>query len=36
MNSFALDDNEQHLNLMTYNIWALPAVASHIDDRYEL
>ncbi|EDP58933.1 sphingomyelin phosphodiesterase [Vibrio sp. AND4] len=32
----ALDDNEQHLNLMTYNIWALPAVASHIDDRYEL
>ncbi|UTZ40914.1 sphingomyelin phosphodiesterase [Vibrio campbellii] len=30
------DDNEQHLKLVTYNIWALPAVASHIGDRYEL
>ncbi|HHK8519055.1 sphingomyelin phosphodiesterase [Vibrio parahaemolyticus] len=32
----AVDDNEQNLKLMTYNIWALPAIASHIGERYEL
>ncbi|MGR5499276.1 sphingomyelin phosphodiesterase [Vibrio sp. DNB22_10_4] len=31
-----IDNNDQHLKLMTYNIWALPAIASHIGDRYEL
>ncbi|MCW8346941.1 sphingomyelin phosphodiesterase [Vibrio sp. ZSDZ65] len=31
-----VDDNEQNLKLMTYNIWALPAIASHIGDRYQL
>ncbi|EVU10170.1 endonuclease/exonuclease/phosphatase domain protein, partial [Vibrio parahaemolyticus V-223/04] len=25
-----VDNNEQNLKLMTYNIWALPAIASHI------
>ncbi|WP_045496062.1 sphingomyelin phosphodiesterase [Vibrio hyugaensis] len=31
-----VDIDEQNLKLMTYNIWALPAIASHIGDRYEL
>ncbi|MGX9521118.1 sphingomyelin phosphodiesterase [Vibrio mediterranei] len=31
-----VDNDEQNLKLMTYNIWALPAIASHIGDRYEL
>lgn len=30
------DNNEQHLKIMTYNIWALPVIASHIDARYKL
>ncbi|EHK8983685.1 sphingomyelin phosphodiesterase [Vibrio vulnificus] len=31
-----VDDNDQHLKVMTYNIWALPAIASHIGERFEL
>ncbi|QDO82131.1 phospholipase [Shewanella psychropiezotolerans] len=27
------DDNEDLLKVMTYNIWALPVIASHIQDR---
>ncbi|MCV5333744.1 phospholipase, partial [Escherichia coli] len=32
----SVDNEEQNLKLMTYNIWALMAIASHIGDRYEL
>ncbi|HHX8451077.1 TPA: sphingomyelin phosphodiesterase [Vibrio diabolicus] len=32
----SVDNEEQNLKLMTYNIWALTAIASHIGDRYEL
>ena len=27
------DDNEDLLKVMTYNVWALPVIASHIQDR---
>ncbi len=30
-----VDNDEQHLKLTTYNIWALPVIASHIGDRFE-
>ncbi|NMS37403.1 phospholipase, partial [Vibrio parahaemolyticus] len=32
----SVDNEEQNLKLMTYNIWAWTAIASHIGDRYEL
>ncbi|MDA0117640.1 sphingomyelin phosphodiesterase [Vibrio sp. T11.5] len=32
----AVEPDENTLKLMTYNIWALPVIASHIGDRYAL
>ncbi|NVD08715.1 phospholipase [Vibrio sp. JPW-9-11-11] len=31
-----VEANPETLKIMTYNIWALPAIASHIDDRFDL
>lgn len=30
------EPDEDTLKMMTYNIWALPAIASHIDDRFDI
>ncbi|MEX0335220.1 sphingomyelin phosphodiesterase [Vibrio tubiashii] len=31
-----VEKDENTLKMMTYNIWALPVIASHIGDRYDL
>ncbi|NOH24920.1 sphingomyelin phosphodiesterase [Vibrio europaeus] len=31
-----VENDDSTLKLMTYNIWALPVIASHIGDRYDL
>ncbi|OAJ94923.1 sphingomyelin phosphodiesterase [Vibrio bivalvicida] len=31
-----VENDENTLKIMTYNIWALPVIASHISDRYDL
>ncbi|GEM74688.1 sphingomyelin phosphodiesterase [Vibrio sagamiensis] len=31
-----VDNNEQHLKVLSYNIWALPAIAADISQRFEI